>query len=318
MEVLVKKTNEISDEEILEVYSLFDEIFHQKRDSKLFRVNYSNTPLGYSYHSILFNDNKQIVGFHSCVPFFYTKKQERFLVALGIDSMVKKEYRDYFNFYNMITQCQKRLKDDGFKLRIGFPNDNSYPVLKKGLKHKDIGKLDTYCLIKNIGGIKSSLSFLNLFFRLSSQILCAYSKLGTDKKIYDFLYKKDRENFDIYRYKWFGGDYKYIKYPDYNGVYKIQEYKGVKTAFLLDVYPLSQYNFDSIIRDIYKKEYQNIDMIIYVGSLPFNPKSLFKIPHKYEPKHFNFTCKPLDDKYFDDSIYDINNWEVNLSNYDLL
>jgi hypothetical protein len=46
--------------------------------------------------------------------------------------------------------------------------------------------------------------------------------------------------------------------------------------------------------------------------------SLITMPHKYEPKHFNFTCKVLEKGYLDDSLYDINNWDVNLSNYDLL
>ena len=138
MEVLVKKTFELSDEEIVAIYALFEEVFGQKRDVATFRENYSNTPLGYSYHSILLNEEGDTVGFHSCMPFYYQRGNERFMVALGIDSMVKKAYRDYFSFHDMIVQCQKRLKEDGCVLRIGFPNDNSYPILKKGLKHRDV------------------------------------------------------------------------------------------------------------------------------------------------------------------------------------
>ena len=72
------------------------------------------------------------------------------------------------------------------------------------------------------------------------------------------------------------------------------------------------------LSDIYKKERKGIDMIIYVGNLPFTPIGLISVPHRLEPKHFNFTCKPLVKDFFDDSLYDIRNWEVNLSNYDLL
>ena len=91
MEVLVKKT---FDEEIVAIYALFEEVFGQKRDVATFRENYSNTPLGYSYHSILLNEEGDTVGFHSCMPFYYQRGNERFMVALGIDSMVKKAYRD--------------------------------------------------------------------------------------------------------------------------------------------------------------------------------------------------------------------------------
>ncbi len=318
MEVLVKKTFELLDEEIVAIYDLFDEVFGQKRDVATFRENYSNTPLGYSYHSILLSDDGETIGFHSCMPFYYRKNDEQFVAALGIDSMVKKEYRDFFNFHDMIVQCQKSLKEDGCVLRIGFPNDNSYPVLKKGLKHRDIGKLTTYCMIRNVGAVKHSLSGLNFLSRGLSrlQYLCSFLSIGN--KQYKFRYHKDRPTFDKVRYKWFGGHYERVNVKDSTIVYKIEFYSGVETAFLLDVYPLSRSAFESAIRYIYRKERKKIDMIIYVGMLPFTPISLLTVPYRFEPKHFNFTCNPLVKDFFDDSLYDIHNWEVNLSSYDLL
>ena len=243
---------------------------------------------------------------------------DRFMAALGIDSMVKKEYRDYFNFHDMIVSCQKRLKEDGCVLRIGFPNDNSYPILKKGLRHKDIGRLTTYCMIRNIGAVKPSLAFLNSISRLGGRLQYLISFLSVGKKVYHYKYHKDRESFDAVRYKWFGGDYRKVEKKGIHFVYKIMPYKGVDTAFLLDVWPLSRTSFEMAVRHIYKHERKKIDMILYVGSLSFTPWGLWTIPHRYEPKHFNFTCNPLTKGYFDESLYDIRNWEVNLSNYDLL
>ncbi|MGK4076602.1 GNAT family N-acetyltransferase [Bacteroides sp. CACC 737] len=318
MEILVKKTFELQDEEIVAIYALFDEVFGQKRDVATFRENYSNTPLGYSYHSILLSDDGETIGFHSCMPFYYRKNGEQFMAALGIDSMVKKEHRDFFNFHDMIVQCQKRLKEDGCVLRIGFPNDNSYPVLKKGLKHHDIGRLTTYCMIRNISAVKHGLSGLNFLSRGLSrlQYLCSFLSVGN--KPYNFKYHKDRLTFDKVRYKWFGGHYKRVSVKDLTFVYKIELYNGVEAAFLLDVYPLSKSAFESAVRYIYRKERKKVDVIIYVGALPFTPIGLITVPHRYEPKHFNFTCKPLVKDYFDNSLYDIRNWEVNLSSYDLL
>ena len=318
MEILVKKTFELHDEEIVAIYTLFDEVFGQKRDVATFRENYSNTPLGYSYHSILLSDDGETIGFHSCMPFYYRKNGEQFMAALGIDSMVKKEHRDFFNFHDMIVQCQKRLKEDGCVLRIGFPNDNSYPVLKKGLKYHDIGKLTTYCMIRNIGVVKHGLSGLNFLSRGLSrlQYLCSFLSVGN--KQYNFKYHKDRLTFDKVRYKWFGGHYERASVKESTFVYKIELYNGVEAAFLLDVYPLSKSAFESAVRYIYRKERKKVDIIIYVGALPFTPIGLITVPHRYEPKHFNFTCKPLVKDYFDDSLYDIRNWEVNLSSYDLL
>lgn len=318
MEILVKKTFELLDEEIVAIYDLFDEVFGQKRDVATFRENYSNTPLGYSYHSILLSDDGETVGFHSCMPFYYRKNDKRFMAALGIDSMVKKEHRDFFNFHDMIVQCQKRLKEDGCVLRIGFPNDNSYPVLKKGLKHRDIGRLTTYCMIRNVGAVKRGLSGLNFLSRGLARLQYVCSFLSVGNKQYNFKYHKDRPTFDKVRYKWFGGHYERANVKGATIIYKIELYNGVETAFLLDVYPLSRSAFESAVRYIYRKERKKVDMIIYVGALPFTPIGLITVPHRYEPKHFNFTCKPLVKDYFNDSLYDIRNWEVNLSSYDLL
>ena len=318
MEVLVKKTFELSNEEIVAIYALFEEVFGQKRDVATFRENYSNTPLGYSYHSILLNEEGETVGFHSCMPFYYQRGNERFMVALGIDSMVKKAYRDYFSFHDMIVQCQKQLREDGCVLRIGFPNDNSYPILKKGLKHRDVGKLTIYCMIRNIGAVKRRLAFLNIFSRIFSRVLYTCSFLSIGHRLYSYKYHKERESFDKVRYRWFGGDYRKVSRKGSQFVYKLERYNEVETAFLLDVWPLSRSAFEEAVRYIYKKERKGIDMIIYVGNLPFTPIGLISVPHRLEPKHFNFTCKPLVKDFFDDSLYDIRNWEVNLSNYDLL
>ncbi len=318
MRVVVKKTFELSDLEIVAIYKLFEEVFHQVRDVKTFRDNYSNTPMGFSYHSLLLDDSGEIVGFHSCMPFYYLNGDERFMAALGIDSMVKREFRDYFNFRDMINSCQEQLKQDGCVLRIGFPNDNSYPILKKGLKHKDVGKLRTYCLIRNIGAIKPQLASLNFMSRFVSFGQYLFAGLFISRKVYTYRYRKERASFDLVRYKWFGGNYNQIMLKDGTAVYKTMCYQGVRTAFLLDVYPMSRRNFESAVRKIYARETNETDMILYVGQLPFTPVSLWTVPFRFAPKHFNFTCKPLVEGYFDDTLFDLGHWEINLSNYDLL
>ena len=74
--------------------------------------------------------------------FYYKKKGEKFIAALGFDSMVKKEYRDFFTFYETERACWPCLRGIGCKLLFGFPNDESYPVMIKGFKVKDIGRFD--------------------------------------------------------------------------------------------------------------------------------------------------------------------------------
>ena len=317
MDVIVKKTTELSTIEIDRINHLFLDVFKKERSADDFLSEYLNTPFGYSYHAMLL-DNDNIVGFHSGVPFYYRDGDKEFIAGLGIDTMTAVGHRDFFNVRDLFKACEEAMKTDGCVLRIGFPNDNSYPILKKGFKYKDIGKLDTYFLPRNIGAIKSKFRFLNPLSRLFSWVVITLSNFSSSNKIYEFRYAKCRDSFNAVRYRWYGGNYKQIECNGATAYYKVMNYNGVMTAFILDVHPLSKRAFDAVIRKIYSIEGGAVDMLMYVGYLPFRPYSLIKMPHKLEPKHFNFTCKPLKKDIFDDSLFEIGNWDVNLSNYDLL
>lgn len=317
MAVIVKKTTELTSVEIEQINALFFDVFGKVRSTENFLSVYLNTQFGYSYHAMLV-ENKRLVGFHSGVPFYYRDGDMVFVAGLGIDTMTAIGHRDFFNVRDLFKACEEAMKIDGCVLRIGFPNDNSYPILKKGFKYMDIGKLDTYFLPRNIGAVKPKLRYLNFLSRLFSWVMIGCSHFSISNEIYEFRYAKCRDSFDAVRYKWNGGEYKSIECNGATVRYKVMNYHEVVTAFVLDVYPLSKKRFDSAIRKVYRIEGANVDMIMYVGFLPFTPCSLVKMPRKMEPKHFNFTCKPLEEGRFNDSLCDIRNWDVNLSNYDLL
>ena len=104
-----------------------------------------------------------------------------------------------------------------------------------------------------------------------------------------------------------------------HGVYRVMDYEGIKTAFLLDVYPLSKKNFDWAVRTVYKHcSTQFLDMIMYVGYLPFTPMTLIKVPEKLEPKKFHFVGTIFDYDLIDERIFDVENWEVSLGDDDLI
>lgn len=315
--LIVKKTTELKSEEIGKINDLFNHIFKHNRTEEVFLAQYLNTPLGFSYHVMLM-EGDELIGFHSGLPFYYLNGEKKFIAGLGIDTMTAEGHRDFFNVRDMFVACENAMKEDGCVLRIGFPNDKSYPVLKKGFKYKDIGKLDTYFLPIRVGGVKASFRFLNPLSRLFSWFVIQLSRFSCNKQVEDYLYKKERCSFDAIRYKWFDGEYAEVEKNGAKAYYKVQEHEGVRTAFVLDVYPRSKSQFDAAIREVYRKERKNIDLIMYVGHLNYEPMSLLRMPHKIEPKHFNFTCKPLVKDVFDDSLYKIENWDVNLSNYDLV
>ncbi|MCS2854547.1 hypothetical protein NXW35_00660 [Parabacteroides distasonis] len=165
MDSVVKKTGELSDAEIESINTLFFEVFGLQRDILTVREECFNAPLGYSVHSLMY-DKGLLVAYYVYMPFYYKKKGEKFIAALGFDSMVKKEYRDFFTFYETERACWPCLRGIGCKLLFGFPNDESYPVMIKGFKVKDIGRLTTYILPIKIGPIIPRMRWLDPFFRL--------------------------------------------------------------------------------------------------------------------------------------------------------
>ncbi len=100
-------------------------------------------------------------------------------------------------------------------------------------------------------------------------------------------------------------------------MYKIITYEGVRTAFLVDVVNKSARNFCKAVKYIIQNENVNFDLILYVGHLPFSSYGMIKFPRRFEPKHFNFTGFLLNEKN-KDLLFNIESWDVNLSNYDLI
>jgi hypothetical protein len=319
MKVIYKTTTELTDLEIEEICTIFSKTFsgHNKSISD-FRNEFLNTEFGYSYHGLLIDGNK-IVGSQAFIPFIYLIDNIKTLVALSVDTMVLKYYRNFDNIFDLLKKGHNHLISNNFSLLIGFPNENAFPLLIKGMREREIGKLDTYILPYKISKIKPNLSFFDYFSKTFSKLLINLSYFSFCKSKYNFRIKKDRKFFDKLRYKWFNEDYKFYNNSEVTSVYKIKKHKGVQTAFLIDVYPMNKKNFDSSVRYIYKNEINNFDIIIYVGRLHFTPLSMIKIPKKYQPKKFHFTAKIFDNVNLNaDVIYNIDNWEVNLSNYDLV
>lgn len=319
MEIIYKKTNELSIEEITQICNVFTNVFegHSKSITE-FNNEFCNTSLGYSFHGLIIDDNK-VVGAQSYIPFLYRVKNLTRLFALSVDTMIIQNYRNFDNIYDLWSLGRDYLKKEGVSFLFGFPNDNSYLLSVKGFGDKNIGDLTTYILPYKISAVKKELSYFDFISRLFCDLLILSSKLSLNNNVEIHNVHKDRETFDNFRYKWFDGNYSIVKESDFTFVYKITSYNGIQTSFLMDVYPMSKRNFDKAVRIMYKQSHKLFDIAIYVGNLNFKPLSMIKVPKKYEPKNFHFTGKILDKSQIDkDLIFDINNWDVNLSNYDLL
>ena len=318
MDFFCKKTNELSSEELLQITDFFNEIMEKSATKEFMLGLYVNNPFGFSYHSIM-TDKGKVVGLSSYVPAYFWYKNQKVVFVNGTDSMIAKPYRDFFSFYTVVKNAHKYLKENGVVLNYGYPNDKSCPVLVKGKLTKYIGKMHTYCLPYRIGGIKPKLAFLNWATIFFCRIWVFFSGLFASKKKAEFPIHKDIDTYNESRYKRFDSNYGMINENSNEFYYKIKEHEGMRTAFLIDVNPKSPQNFVHAVKYIIKHHSKEFDLILYPGTLPFAVTGMIKLPRKFEPKNFNITGNILDNTVVDsETIYDIKNWDTNLSNYDLI
>ncbi|GHV73876.1 hypothetical protein AGMMS49940_11780 [Spirochaetia bacterium] len=318
MECTVKKTTELTESEQADIVSFFNTIFEKDRTLEQFRNQYLNNPFGYSFHSLL-TDEGQIIGCVSYMPSYYIVNRERLPFVNGSDAMVSKPYRDFFNLYDMVITAYDYMRKNGIVYVYGFPNDNAYPVYHKAKINEDIGRLNTYCLPYRIGGVKPQLKELNLLSILFVKIYVFLSSLFAGRKAYHFLIEKEAGTYNVTRYQRLDGDYKRIVLNGSEFVYKIMEYNGIRSAFLIDVFEKSAVQFIRAIKYIIKNHAREFDILLYIGYLPFSFHGLIKMPKIVSPKIFYFCGKILNENRIDRNIaFNINNWDVNLSNYDLL
>lgn len=321
MKVVYKKTTELSENEIQEICTVFETVFEGvKKPVEHFKNEFFNTCLGYSWHGLLLNDDDRIVGANTFVPFKYIINGEEKFVVMSCDTMVMADYRNFDNTLNLITTGRNLLRDNGFYMYIGFPNENSYPLYKKAYRDKELGNLSIYILPYRIGGIKSNLRAFNWLSILFAKTVLLFSYISKSGKTVHKLVCRERQSFETTRYKWFEfSEYHVVDKDNLHFAWKIREYESVRCAFLFDVYPLCKKNMDAAVRYVFKEGKKDFDMLMYVGHLDFIPRSLIKVPVRFEPKTFHFVGALLD-KATDapNGLFDVNNWEVDLASYDLV
>lgn len=313
MKIIVKKTIECSEAELLDMNNLFNTIFDRERTVEEMLHIYKNNPLGYSYHSIFYEDGN-IVGMNVYVPYYYNIEGEKVLMVNSIDSMILKKHRDFFNFLDMVNSAYDFLKSEGVVAVYGFPNDNAYPIAtKSGLMH-EVGRMHTYCLPIRIGGINKKFRILNWASGLFSRLWLECAWLFSSDKIYSCRIEKDYSSFNSSRYLNEEAGYKIYD----NFVYRIMNFEGIRVAFLIDVFYKSPKNFCDAVKFIHKNERDRFDILLYPGYLDFKRTGMIKIPHKFEPKRFSLCVKVLDKRYKNKDLWKIENWDTNLSIFDLV
>lgn len=316
----MKKTKDLSSEEIKQINSLFFRVFNKEKTEEKFNQQFMGTMMGYSYHGLMM-ESGNIIGAYTAIPFNYQYYGKRIVFALSVDTMIDENYRgNPFNLKKMAGLVYNALIIDGIPFVFGFPNDNVYLIRKKVLGWCDIGLLDIYVLPIKIGAFFKKATLLNPFSQaasyLANNIFWTNRQARPNERQIDYPIEKiNGPDFIQYRYD---RSYQLIKNNDHDYfVYKIYNEDRAKAAYLIDVFPLQRCYLENAVKYIYETERSSIDFIIYLGKLSFAPRNMFRVPAKIAPRQIHMSGKILTAGLINDRIYDINNWNVNLSNFDV-
>lgn len=314
MEFINKRTIDLTVTEKEQICDLFQEVFKKEKKVIDFERQFLNTYKGYSYHSLMY-ENEQIVGINSVIPYEYMMNGKKTQIVLSVDTMTKEEFRSLKSFLKMARDVYKMAKEDGIVFVLGFPNDISYKIFKKMLRWQDITKLDFYILPLRVGNIKKSFSFFNMFSLLYSQLVSKLSYIFKNSTLQEKSIEKCiDEKFLEQRYD---SESIQVKEDGFDFVYKLDSFDETPIAYLVDVYPLSKSNLQKSVNFIFNKHYNDIDAILYVGLLDFTPVNMLKVPQKFQPKNVYMSGLVLDET-LDFEVFNKDNWNVNLSNFDVV
>jgi len=261
--------------------------------------------------------DNQIVGAYNVIPYLYRYFGKEVLFGLSVDTMIDKEYsRRPFSLYEMATLVYEAMIRDGVTFVFGFPNDTAYKPVKRLLQWRDIGELDFYMLPLNIGSIMPRLSFVN---HVSRTLAAAFVCLPRFRHKVESKYNVEKmlnESFESHRY-----DDQYVTSYIRGGgktVHRIcTEKQKVRVLYIIDVSPLTGSCFDAAIRELCSHYAKLADIILYVGKLPFAPRLLLRVPESKKPRNIHMCGRLLEHGVVDNRVFEINNWNVNISNFDV-
>lgn len=323
MNIKVLKSNEI-DEHLWENITLgFNEAFDKDKKPENFIDYYHNTILNYSYHALAFSDSGELVGSTTIIPHYYIVNKQKYLFGLSGGTFVKKKFRkDIFVYKDMMDNLISYSKKQGLKLIYGVPNKNSLKYTTKFLKFEHVLNLDYYVVPFKLGNILKlpASQFFNFisFFIFSS--LVNFGSLFSNFNKFKSISKPIHIDFSpLFIEKRFKKDYKVIKNDDFFLAYKVSLEDNIRTAFLLEYRDGHAKTYKSLIKAIkIIKKTENVDILVYIGTLSHKSIGLFKLPKNKQPQELSLTIKLLcNDKKFNTFIKNKNNWDFSLVNYDV-
>ena len=310
-----KRTDQLTESEQEQMCDLFLRVFNKKMTKDAFDRKFFYTPRGYSYHGLMLHE-KTIIGASSALPGRYKFFGKEQIFSLSVDTMIDPKYRGGGHLIKMINLVHQGLINDGIPFIFGFPNEHFHAFQKRLLKYTDIGELDYYVLPLNIGSIVRKLKSLNVLSQGICRLATRFCRIPRDSEARYNIAKVVDKQFERHRYD---GSYGRVSLGEGTEcIYKTYEEEGgIRTLYIIDVVPLTAASLIRAVKQICRTAADAIDIIIYVGKPSSKPAGLWKVPDSKKPQRIRMTGKILIPEIIDSSVFNMNNWNVNISDFDV-
>lgn len=317
---LGKTSTELSDNDFSELTILFNHVYNRNISVSTLRYKYASPYLGYSFHGLMYSDEGKIVGALTFIPILFQFFENTIVAGSAADLMIHENFRKDLLSFKRLYESALEKAGSLFDFLYAVPNSNAYLYWTKMLKWRDLGKIHYFIQILNISGIRKELRALDPLSRLIAKAANLLVKIdfAAEKAHAASIMKINNEDFKKYRFgkDYFGEKYNEISSNSNYAYYSLVTEAGARTAYIVDFFPHSRKWMGQVIKSIYCREKNNIDIILYIGNNFMTPLNMLRVPQKFEPRTLNLIGKIVSDK-IDNRIFNLDCWQFNLSDFDV-
>jgi hypothetical protein len=320
-EFQVKTTGELSRAEISGLTRLFHEVYGKPCPEDLFLRKFARNCLGRSVHSLMLFDG-ELVGAFSAIPVRYSFFGQTLLFANTADLMIARRHRGSITrFQNLAEGLYDALAREGVSFVFCCLRDEVFQLHCVASGWRAAGRVHYYAAPFHLPYLGPATALVRAGVRLWNGLEPA-SHLSGDPEF--AIEKVNDAAFASYRYQVFPTTYNHVSLTGGGAVYAKDLFYPVtgipvnlRLGLLIDVFPLTKANFDSAVAAIRRLE-PHLGVLAYQGYLPFQPRDMILVPARFEKQSWTLGGRILLPEAVDARVFQLANWNINLSNGDLV